>query len=352
MSRTSRYSRTAIHGMSLVELMLAMALGLVVTGAAVALFSTNRMTYTVSENLGRMQESSRTAFELMSRDIRDGGGTPCDNASDFSFTNGLSSPTANWWTNWDNGMRGYTGATAFPDAAFGTTTLAQRVAGTDAIEIKAGEVTNSIVTAESPADVPPGNTARAAAIQVSTVTGLTVNDILILCDYRGGTIFKATSFAGNTILHATGGSPANAASTLAKVFPVPDPVYPTGQPPAWARNATIAKLRATRWYIGCNLRAACTLPTGRSLFQSSLLNTAGTLSIQNDEVAQGISGMTLEYLQTGGNAYVAATGVTDWTRVIAVKITLTITGDDRVGTDGARLSRTLQHVVSLRNHLT
>ena len=137
-----------------------------------------------------------------------------------------------------------------------------------------------------------------------------------------------------------------------RCFRSPIPFTPTGQPPAWARNATIAKLRATRWYIGCNIRVACTLPTGRSLFQSSLLNTAGTLSIQNDEVAQGMSGMTLTYLQTGGNAYVAATGVTDWTRVIAVKITLTITGDDRAGTDGARLTRTLQHVVSLRNHLT
>ena len=53
------------RGVTLVELMVALVLGLVVSGAALALFMTNKQVYTSSENLDRVQESSRTAFELM-----------------------------------------------------------------------------------------------------------------------------------------------------------------------------------------------------------------------------------------------------------------------------------------------
>ena len=47
------------RGVTLVELMVAMVLGLVVSGAALALFMTNKQVYTASENLDRIQEASR-----------------------------------------------------------------------------------------------------------------------------------------------------------------------------------------------------------------------------------------------------------------------------------------------------
>jgi len=335
--------RATVRGFSLVELMIAMVLGLIVSGVAVALFMTTRMTYTASESLGRMQESNRTAFELMSRDFRDAGGNPCDNtSSNYTLTNNISAPTAQWWTDWGGGMVGYGGATPFPDAAFGTAPR-DRVAGTDAIELKAGEVTDIEVSA---------NIATAAAdtnIPVNSVAGLQVNDILLICDYRGGTVFKATGFTGGAIQHATGGSPANAAANLPKTQPV-DPTLP----PIWAVNATIARLRPTRWYVGCNGRVPCDQPGGRSLYQSSLQNVAGVLGIVNNEIAHGVQAMTLEYLPINGANYLAAAAILTpaaWSDVAAVKVTLTLASQDRVGTDNNPITRTVEHVVSLRNHL-
>lgn len=333
----------AMHGLSLVELLIATVLGLIVAGAAVTLFATNRVTYAVSENMGRIQESTRIAFELMSRDLRDGGGNPCDNGSSLSYpmTNGLSA-SSTWWANWSNWMVGYTGATAFPDAAFGTG-AGQRVAGTDAIEIKAGDIV-TYTTAES--------VTASAAVAVASVAGLVANDILIICDYRSAAVFKATSFVGNTILHATGGTaPTNLSADIATAPPA-DASYPiTGVPPEWSVNAAIARGRASRWFVGCNGRVACDQPGGRSLFMTTLRNNAGTLAGSTDEIAGGVSGMTLQYLQNGGNAYTDAAGVTDWTTVVALKITLTITGTERIAGNNLPISKTVQHVVSLRNHL-
>src|SRR5690606_41387180 len=77
-----RFTRTrAMAGFGLSELMIAMVLGLIVIGAAFAIFQTSQTTYRSSEGLNRIQESARVAFELMSRDIRAAGGSACSNFS-------------------------------------------------------------------------------------------------------------------------------------------------------------------------------------------------------------------------------------------------------------------------------
>ena len=193
-------------------------------------------------------------------------------------------------------------------------------------------------------------------LAVSTVTGR-LSTISIACDYSGATIFQASSFTGatpGTILHAqaalTGTSPGNAAAALQ--------IGPNGNGkdgfplPALSLNGSVAKLRATRWYVGCNGRFACDQPGGRSLFQSSLRNNpAGTLGVASDEISDGVSAMSFQYLTPGAAAYVNAAGVTNWANVSAVKVLLTTIGQDRVGTDGAPISRQVEHVISLRNHL-
>ena len=75
-SRTGMAAKR-MRGVTLIELMIALVIGLIVTGAALALFLTNRQTYLASESIGRVQEHARTAFELMSRDLRDAAGNAC-----------------------------------------------------------------------------------------------------------------------------------------------------------------------------------------------------------------------------------------------------------------------------------
>lgn len=100
------------RGLTLVELMVAMVLGLLILGGVVSIFLSNRQAFRTSEQLARIQENARTAFELMSRSIREAGAVPC--GSNMPVANVLKNASTQWWSNWGDGIRGYHGKTAMP----------------------------------------------------------------------------------------------------------------------------------------------------------------------------------------------------------------------------------------------
>ena len=59
--------------------MVAMLLGLIVVGGVVSVFLANQRSYRTNQALGDVQDSSRIAFEMMARDIRNAGLTGCSN---------------------------------------------------------------------------------------------------------------------------------------------------------------------------------------------------------------------------------------------------------------------------------
>ena len=71
--------RVAARGFTLIELMVAMLLGLIVVGGVISVMLANKRSYRTNEGLAQVQESARTAFELMARDIRQSAGNGCDN---------------------------------------------------------------------------------------------------------------------------------------------------------------------------------------------------------------------------------------------------------------------------------
>ena len=72
----TRFSSWPARGFSLIELMIALVLGLLVTGALIQLFLANKVTYTVSDGLVRAQESARYAMTIVNRDLRMAGSQP------------------------------------------------------------------------------------------------------------------------------------------------------------------------------------------------------------------------------------------------------------------------------------
>ena len=81
--------RTA--GFSLIELMLALALGVVVTSGIVQLFVGNNQTYTLLTGQSRMQESARYALDFIARSARMSGYFGCDPENDkiYNSLNGV-----------------------------------------------------------------------------------------------------------------------------------------------------------------------------------------------------------------------------------------------------------------------
>src|SRR3546814_18606785 len=108
-----------MRGVTLIEMMVALVLGLIVAGAAMSVFLANKRTYVAAESIGRLQSNARVAFELMARDLREATANAC--GTDLAgAANVVNNPTSRWSTDYGHGIVGYGGAKALSDAACGT----------------------------------------------------------------------------------------------------------------------------------------------------------------------------------------------------------------------------------------
>lgn len=356
-------ARRGQAGFSLIELMIAMILGLIVVAAAGGVFISNKRVYNATETLGRVQEHGRVAFELMSRDIREAGGNPCGTMT--PPINMMDSGTNAYWTGFNDGITGYDGGTASPGTTTGTG-VGQRVAGTDAVDIFSAAGGGIRVTSH------PNPSAE---LDVTSTGDIVVGDVLLVCNVGRSFIFEVTGLpgVGTKIGHNAGaGSNCSARFTL----PVPaDPEDTNGcdnpdnnansycfTPAAGggtcgedsAVPAYVARATNTQWYVGNNARG------GQSLYRAVLANRGNTNTpdtvLSRVEVVEGVEDMTIAYLEAGEADYGNAASVADWSRVVAVRLSLDFEGAagalsarEIQGTDGNAISRTITHVVALRN---
>lgn len=336
-SARGRAHRANVHGLTLVELMIALMLGLLVVGSASAIFISNRQTYRATEGLGRVQENGRMAFELMVRDLREAGGNPCGNADrkePLKLVNVLN-PTTNWWANWNNGIIGYEAAMGAPPA--------NRVAGTDAVDLMSGDNSSGVtVVSHNP---------TSAEFHLNTVNhSLDDADIAIVCDWRQASLFQVSNAQPGTnsnVVHNAGGavSPGNCSKGLGYANPPNCSVNGTAY--EYGANSQIVRLHAVRWFVGTNAAG------GRSLYRSTLINNGGALQARAQEIAEGVNDMELQYLVAGAANYVDATAVpaNAWGEVTAVRVTLDMLSADGAGVGGAQLARRIAHTVTLRNRM-
>ena len=306
-----RSSRRQALGLTLVELMIAMVLGLLIVGAAVGIFVSNSQAYRATQNLGRIQETGHIAFEMMAKDIREAGANPCDVT--VPVANVILTPAANWFTNWDIPLFGYDNGS-----------LTGSAAGTDAIQIL--READDAVTVESHA----GTTLTVEAHSHA------VGDLAMVCDHRQVALFRVASVGGTTEIghEASGGN----CSDLLGVAPATCDASATY---TYLENSVVSGLRAVRWFVADNGRG------GSSLFQQLGSDAA-------QEIAEGVSNMQITYLQPDVDAanYVdaSALAITDWAGVRAVRVVLTVDGPDaNAAVGGGPISRRIEHVVNLRS---
>lgn len=325
-------------GFGIVELMVSIALGLFLVGGAISVFVTNQQAYRTTEQLSRMQESGRTAVELMARQLREAGGSPC--GRNIPTGNTVNNSGTFWWSNWEDGLEGYNDDEVAGAVAFGTG-AGERINGTDAVFLVFADANNSAVIEDH-------NPVAAQFQLVDNNHGLNDGEIVLVCNYRQAAILQVTNVnsANATVVHNTGtGSPGNCSKGLG--FPT---VCTTNGTEYEFENGFLVRLAAETWYVGANGRG------GRSLYRARLVNNAGVPATRNEEIAEGVTNLQITYLQVDAAGalpadYVDATAVTEWSDVTAMRVTLTLQSLQNVGTDGAPLQRQMTYVVSLRNRL-
>ena len=314
-------------------MMVALVLGLLVVGGASMIFLATRQANGTSDNLSRMQESVRTSYDLMTREVREAGATPC--VAQGQVTNVLNNAqgaTPTWWAAWGEPLRGFDGVTAFAGAAIGVA-VGERVAGTSALLVRyAATIDNLALTAHDTA------TATMTANRINH--GIAAGETLLVCNYRYGALFQATAanIADGTFVHGSvGGAPGNCSAGLG--FAQPALCTAAGTSFKFSAGSLVGRYIGVGWYIGNNGRPAT---GGRSLYRVTRLGA--------EEVADGVRDMQLSYLVAGN--YVAPTAVTDWGLVTAVRFDVTYEGPDRgvgTGAGSPRLQRTVGFTVNLRN---
>lgn len=327
-----RVRRPYQSGLSLIELMVSMVIGLLVLGAAFGIFLSNNRAFSATQGLGRIQENSQAAFEMMARDIREAGGNPCDaEMAAGNIITGAASASASgtgWFYNWNQPLFGYE-----DDGLTG------QVDGTDAIQVLRLDQGARTLTADL------ASAATSSVSYTPATPAFNAGDTIMICDMRVLGIFSASANSG---VSGTTGSVSFAGGNDCSYFPQPNAGACTGVSTAYLfpKFSTISRLQGVRWFV-CD-------PDGDPVNGNSLCRQVDGGGAE--EVIQGIQDMQILYLTDSG--YVDASALTTaagWNRVRAARISLTLQETEpgnpaaSGSTSGAPLARTFDHVVTLRN---
>lgn len=263
------------QGMTLVEIMIAIAIGSFVLMAIVMMYGGAVKVYSAQNAISRMQENARFALSQMEADIRNAGSRGCAGGmNDYTYlqtTKNVNNAAAvTYANNFGFGIQGYDGSggawvPALDPSISGANP--QPIAGNDIITIRGG----------SGSGIPMTGAAAIAAnapIPVASVAPFSVGQTYLITDCDGTDVFVLTGTAGNVLAH---GMPQNTSASFSKGYKSEALVYP---------------LSTVTYYIGRSANA----PTGQETSLYKLDHVTGI----STELVEGVQGLRLLYASDAG----------------------------------------------------
>lgn len=377
-------------GLSLVELMVSLVIGLILMAGVIQIFLNSRNTQIAHEESMRLQENLRFASYFINKDLRSAGYLGCTSLTDYlELTSMLQDKDSG--LNLENfapgvGLQGWSAEgtragdeltlpTGAPQStASGWVTASASAGGTGLDEIKAmpGSDIFRVWSAGGALSLSPIDPNGADPwIEVTGQHNISENQLLLVTDCQQTLIARAC---------ATKGEPgANKKSEIRVNSSCGN--KPPGQVKAeellkgLAEPAEVLAISSYIYYIGKRADAAKNRP---ALFRRPLSDngTAGA----PEELVEGVESMQVLYgIDTNGDrevdrdssgnpVYVSAEDVPNWQQVISVKVALLMSSEDQVRTEAdtatydllgvtvkppadRRLRRVLTSTVALRNRL-
>jgi len=320
------------QGFSLIEVMVAMLIGIILLGGAISIFISNKAVYRLESELSRMQESGRFIIDMMSKEIRMAGFNGCASRGDVEPNNMAKNPPP-LALNSDNAVLGYDGSggtwdpvipagIAIPMYDIDLVPTKDLVVNTDVINIMRVDECGAFLT---------GNwQVTSATMQVTAPNscGFDQNMAVIVTDCATADIFQIVSNPGNKgpfaqLTHSVTG---NSGNFLATNYGPPD--------------AHISVPRSNSFFVAVNDAG------GNSLYLAEWSSTDGDATVNIGdfsvyELADGVQDMQILYGEdTGGgggnqytDVYVDASAVADWTNIRSVRINLLLQSADNLTTE-------------------
>lgn len=349
-------------GLGLVELMIAITLGLFLVGGAIQVFMTSQTTHRTVGSVSDIQGSARYSMYLLDKDIRMAGYTGCVTRGGSQEVTNMLDSSDTLYDFSSGGLLGENNITGLPASL--TTALATDpppLVGTDVLIVRSpiGSPTNLSTNNNSAViftDVITNETG-ACDDETNRVNGICKGDLLMVADCAKARIFQATNttvtHGGSqfNIVHASSGTPGNSQSSWGG--------NNAPENEKFGSDSEIFRISTVVYYIGDD--ANSDVPV---LYRKEG-NASATV------IADGVQDMQLEYGRDNNgdfevDEYVTANSVTDWTAILAVRIrlhlvskddnvlndsqTYTFNGAEQTATD-RRMHYALTSTIALRNRV-
>ncbi len=307
------------QGFSLIEIMIALVIGLVLLGGAISIFISNKAVYSLESELSRMQESGRFLIDVMTKDIRMAGYNGCSSRGTVTPTVLANNPPPLAVTD-ANAITGYNFNTAgdwnpnLPDFVTSATAINANVLdNTDVVNVQRASECGAQLTGNMTAD-----NANVQVVQPNSCN-LAKDQVVMISDCASADVFaissNPTSGSGSqTLAHATG---VNSDNKLSKIYGPDSQVYRQLSNTFYMANG--ASGDPAVWLAAWNPAVA------------------GNYDIY--ELADGVEQMQILYGEdTGGgneyaDTYVDASAVANWANVRSVRINLLLRSRDRITTE-------------------
>lgn len=331
--RSNSIKARSSEGMTLVEVLVSMSLGLLMVAAMIQTYLSTKQTARLSNGINRIQENARFAHFFVAKDLRSAGFSTCvgqvrnklngDPSDYISFTTSVSGwdyagtetgnsafelPSGSEAVTIPTSTNSWSGAGTLPDFVVG-----RAIAGTDILWFKNFEALDLVIKTHND---------NASPIVTESAHGMPNNSILMVGDCTQVEMFQHLSNGnGNqvslTANEGNNGDPGNRKTT--------------GGVPNWGRvytaNDKIYGFKQTYYYIG---EGASGQP---ALFKFSTNEPEATITASDfantsQELVDGVETMQILYGEdltpsddeNFPNTYVSASQVTDWDNVAAVKV--------------------------------
>lgn len=286
-------------GLSLVELLVAVAISLVLLGGIYQIFFSSTTTYSVNTNLSRLQENARYALSFLERDVRQSGYRGCLN-DPSTFTNLLNNPT-DFAFNFGLPLEGFDAVISTNKWDRGVSTLVTEprkhsdiLALRNQLEGTLSYLRSDMSSSTAAVPIVPGTLDK----PFKSAGG----DLVMLSDCQGATIFQVSSFAhaqGDVFHLKDAGTPGNSSDDLGRLY---------------RRNAEIGRVATVLFYVrDSDEKVPC------------LYRKIG--SDNAEALVEGVESMHILYGVDDDNdqaadRYLPASATLPWQRVVSLRIGL------------------------------
>lgn len=327
--------QTTMSGFSLIEIMVALGISLFIMAGIGYVYINSKQTYRTQEQLSRLQENGRLAFEYLARDIRMAGYWGCGTAgmdSDKQFippsppdkcttpkaqiTNTLNDASTNPF-NFGRYIEGFNDV----DSSF--TTYPNVKVGTDVVVTRGADPLGLRVTKHSGGN-PPGS----SDIKVNDASRIANDDILIVTDCTNAAVFQVTNVnTGQNVVHNQGQNtigPGNSTNDLCKNY----------------EGGEVLKAFSRSYYIGTKVRNSSggddLTSTGRPALIRAEFNRRYlelVPGVENMQITYGVD-TNNDYFTDTYNTAAEVTTNSQWAQVKSVRIELLLAStEDNITTD-------------------